>query len=236
MPMDSHEERQPRPTEQSLQTLLAQRLPFWLNLTETEKHAVVAHTRPAAFRAGERVSTPQNPAGIMLVLSGGLRAYIISEEGKQITLFRVNMKESCVLAASGTLSLTTFDVFFDAEEDTSMLIIDASFYAGLMEQNIYVEAFTYHQTVERFSEVMWVMEQVLFMSFDKRLAVFLLDEVARTNSTTLSMTHDEIAHHLGSAREVVSRMLKRFASDGLVLLSRGSIEVTDKQGLYDLIG
>jgi len=78
------------------------------------------------------------------------------------------------------------------------------------------------------------MEQVLFMSFDERLAVFLLDEVARSGSERLQLTHDEIAHHLGSAREVVSRMLKRFADDGLVSLSRGTVEVLNKTALRKL--
>ena len=78
------------------------------------------------------------------------------------------------------------------------------------------------------------MEQVLFMSFDERLAVFLLDEVARNGSDKLQLTHDEIANHLGSAREVVSRMLKRFADDGYVSLSRGTVEVVDKNALRKL--
>ena len=160
---------------------------------------------------------------------------MFSDTGKQITLFRIGTQESCVLAASCALSMITFDVFLDATDDADLLIIDADYFGQLLESNVYVEAFTYRQTAERFSEVMWVMEQVLFMSFDARLAVFLLDEVARTGSEELSLTHDEIARHLGSAREVVSRMLKRFAEDGLVTLSRGALTVIDKAGLRALV-
>lgn len=219
----------------TIQALLAQRLPFWINLSAEEKKALVAHTRYAEFSTGDQVRNPSTPAGVMLVLSGSLRAYMVSDEGKQITLFRVGEQESCVLAASCALSMITFDVFLDATSDTKLLIIDSSFFAHLIEKNVYVEAFSYRQTTQRFSEVMWVMEQVLFMSFDERLAVFLLDEVAHTQSNTLHLTHDEIAHHLGSAREVVSRMLKRFADDGLVKLSRGTISILNKQGLRALI-
>ncbi len=225
----------PIPHQTTIQALLAQRLPFWINLSAEEKKALVAHTRYAEFSAGDQVRNPSTPAGVMLVLSGSLRAYMVSNEGKQITLFRVGEQESCVLAASCALTMITFDVFLDATSDSELLIIDSSFFAHLIEENVYVEAFTYRQTTERFSEVMWVMEQVLFMSFDERLAVFLLDEVARTQSDTLHLTHDEIAHHLGSAREVVSRMLKRFADEGLVKLSRGTIEILSKQGLRALI-
>lgn len=218
----------------TIQTLLSQRLPFWFDLSAKEQTAVVAHTRYVRFSKGDQVRNPSAPAGVMLVLSGSLRAYILSDEGKQITLFRVGEQESCVLAASCALSMITFDVFLDATSDAELLIIDPVFFAQLVESNVYVEAFTYRQTAERFSEVMWVMEQILFMSFDERLAVFLLDEVARSGSDRLQLTHDEIAHHLGSAREVVSRMLKRFADDGLVSLSRGTVEVLNKTALRNL--
>lgn len=219
----------------SLSTLLAQYFPVWLDLTEEEQQALVRHTRLARFEAGERVRDNRTPLGALLMLSGTLRAYMLSEEGKQITLFRVNSQESCVLAASCALSMITFDVFLDALEESELLIIESAYYATLVEQNVYVEAFTYKQTAERFSDVMWVMEQVLFMSFDSRLAVFLLDEIARTGSNTLTLTHTEIADHLCSAREVVSRMLKRFAEEGMVLLSRGSITIRDKDALRSLI-
>lgn len=222
-------------TEQiDIEALLAQRLPFWLDLSEQQKRETIAHTHFAHFSAGDQVRDPSAPAGVMLVLNGSLRAYMLSREGKQITLFRIEQQQSCVLAASCALTLITFDVFLDAELDSDLLIIDPVFYAKLVEDNVYVEAFTYRQTAERFSEVMWVMEQVLFMSFDVRLALFLIDESARAESDTLKLTHDEIAHHLGSAREVVTRMLKRFAADGLVELSRGTVTLKDKGRLREL--
>ena len=222
-------------TDTNLTTLLAQYFPVWLDLTEEEQQALVRHARLARFEAGERVRDNRTPLGALLMLSGALRAYMLSEEGKQITLFRVNSQESCVLAASCALSMITFDVFLDALEESELLIIESAYYATLVEQNVYVEAFTYRQTAERFSDVMWVMEQVLFMSFDSRLAVFLLDEIARTKSDTLTLTHTEIADHLCSAREVVSRMLKRFAEEGMVSISRGLITVLDKDALRSLI-
>ena len=79
------------------------------------------------------------------------------------------------------------------------------------------------------------MQQILFMSFDKRLAIFLLDEVAKNNSDTLKITHEQIAKYMGSAREVVSRMLKYFEGEGIVALSRGGIQLLDKQKLRGLL-
>lgn len=119
----------------------------------------------------------------------------------------------------------------DAAEDIEALIIDPRYFSQLSQENVTVEAYLYRQTAQRFSDCMWVMQQVLFASFDTRLATFLLDEVSRTGSPRLVVTHDEIARHLGSAREVVSRMLKYFEREGLVALSRGAVEVLDRKRL-----
>ena len=97
-----------------------------------------------------------------------------------------------------------------------------------------MEAFAYRLATERFSDVMWTMQQILFMSFDKRLAIFLLDESASLGSDTIKLTHEQIAKLLGSAREVVSRMLKYFAEEGYVRLSRGTVTITDKKALREL--
>lgn len=99
---------------------------------------------------------------------------------------------------------------------------------------MYAEAFTYRQATERFSDCIWVMQQVLFMSFDRRLAVFLSDELARGGQDRIAMTHDQIARHLGTAREVVSRMLKYFEQEGIVELGRGSVTVLDRTRLRNL--
>ena len=88
---------------------------------------------------------------------------------------------------------------------------------------------------ERFSDVMWAMQQILFMSFDKRLAIFLLDESSALHSDELRITHEQIAKLMGSAREVVTRMLKYFSSEGYVTLSRGTVTLTDKAGLKKLL-
>ena len=80
------------------------------------------------------------------------------------------------------------------------------------------------------------MQQILFMSMDKRLAIFLLDELAKTGSDTVKLTHEQIAKYIGSAREVVSRMLKYFSSEGLITSSRSEgIKIVDKKRLRALV-
>ena len=156
---------------------------------------------------------------------------MLSDQGREVTLFHVQPGECCVLAASCILPMITFDIALDAAEDSDLLIVDSQAFGTVSQENIHAEAFTYRQATERFSDCMWVMQQVLFMGLDTRLAIWLLDEVARSGSKTIYATHDEIARHLGSAREAVSRMLKYFAREGLVELARGSVELIDVKRL-----
>ncbi|MBQ9022075.1 MAG: Crp/Fnr family transcriptional regulator [Eggerthellaceae bacterium] len=215
---------------------LKQFFPFWETLTKQQQNALIAGTRPAQFSAGDHVHSGENDCiGVLLVLEGELRAYMLSASGRECTLFRVYENETCVLAATCILKMITFDLFMDAEKDTVLLVIDPDVYARILEENVSMEAYTYKQSADRFSDVMWVMQQQLFMGLDGRLAVFLLDEVARQKGDKLKLTHDEIARHIGSAREAVSRMLKTFADKGIVTLSRGYIEVADKSKLHGLI-
>lgn len=222
-------------SETPLQQHLRENLPFWEELSDEQRQSLAFATRPLAARAGDRVQGGGSGcAGVVVALSGSLRAYMLSEGGKEITLFRVEPGESCVLAASCILPMITFDIALDAATDIEALVIDPRYFSQLAQESTAVEAFLYRQTAQRFSDCMWVMQQVLFASFDARLATFLLDELARTGSSRIAMTHDEIARHLGSAREVVSRMLKYFEREGLVRLSRGAVDIIDRRGLLAL--
>lgn len=218
-----------------IEKFLSQALPFWAQLDAQQQSVLAAGTRQAKFEKGAHVHSGENDCiGVLLVLSGELRAYMLSATGRECTLFRVRAGESCVLAATCVLHMITFDLFLDAEQDTVLLAIDPEVYARVIDECLAAEAFTYRQTADRFSEVMWVMQQQLFMGLDGRLSVFLLDEVARSGSDSLQLTHDEIARHIGSAREAVSRMLKDFAERGIVELARGKVNITDKAALRKL--
>jgi CRP/FNR family transcriptional regulator len=107
-------------------------------------------------------------------------------------------------------------------------------YQQLCRQNIFAENFTDKLVIDSFSDVMWAMEQILFMSFDKRLAIFLSDETSRNQTDTVELTHEQIAKYIGSAREVVSRMLKYFVQEGIVELSRKGVRVIDKKKLKEI--
>lgn len=167
--------------------------------------------------------------------SGQIRVYIISEEGRIVTLYRLHAGEVCVLSASCLLDSIVFDVVIEAAEDTDVTLIPATVLHQLAQKNPYVELFLAKTANERFSDVMWTMQQILFMGADKRVAIFLWDEISKTGKATITYTHDEVARYIGSAREVVTRILKYFAEDGVVKLSRGKIEILDKDKLKSYV-
>lgn len=205
---------------------------FWEHLTADEKALLGENTRTVKFVKGAGVHNENNDcAGILLIKSGQLRTYMLSDDGREITLYRMFAGDVCVMSAACVLDAVTFDVFIDAEEDTELLLINTYAFNRLAGENIYVKCFAYEQATTRFSDVMWAMQQILFMSVDQRLAIFLIDELAKDNSNSLRITHEQIARYMGSAREVVSRMLKYFEQEGIVKLSRGGLEVIDKKKL-----
>ena len=211
-------------------------LNFWDNLCETEKELMANKITVLSYDKGYNLNNPDECLGLLLIKKGELRVYILSEEGREVTLYRLTQGETCVLSASCLINNITFDVHIKAEADTKAFILDTATLSKLSEQNVYVENFTYKKTIERFSDVMWAVEQILFMTFDKRLAIFLLDEMAKNKSTEITLTQEQIAKYIGSAREVVSRMLKSFQSQGIVELERGKIQVKDPKKLKEIIG
>lgn len=211
---------------------LACGFPFWSKLTADQQDALCRTTRPVQYSKGARVHSPlESCVGILLLRSGQLRAYILSEDGRDITLYRLFAGEVCIMSASCVLDSVNFDLYIDAEEDTEAYCIGAGAFRSLMQQNVEVRCYAYQMTAERFSDTMWTMQQILFMSADRRLAILLTDELAKTGGDQLRMTHDQIARYMGSAREVVSRLLKYFAQEGIVSLSRGGLTVLDKPRL-----
>ena len=208
---------------------------FWDKLTPEQQDFLWENLYPVSYQKGDIIHNGEYSCiGVVLIKTGGLRVFMLSSEGKEITLYRLGPQEVCILSASCILQNITFDVCVEAESDTEALLIPSAQYQKLIKQNIYAENFTYSLVVDRFSNVMWAMEQLLFMRFDKRLAIFLLDELSKTGNPRISLTHEQIAKYMGSAREVVSRMLKYFAKEGMIEMSRGGIRILDKEQLREL--
>ena len=122
----------------------------------------------------------------------------------------------------------------EAEKDTDLWIIPAEVYRGIMEESAPVANYTNELMASRFSEVMWLIEQIMWKSLDKRVAAFLLEESRIEGTEELRLTHETIANHLGSHREVITRMLRYFQSEGMIKLSRGAVRVLDPVRLEEL--
>lgn len=209
---------------------------FWGKLSANERELVKQNTAKVTYTKGYNLHSADNEClGVLLIQSGELRVYILSEDGREVTLYRLTHGDVCILSASCILNSISFDVYIDAEVDTDVLLLNIGTFSKLTKNNIYVENYAYKNAMERFSDVMYAMEQILFITFDKRLATFLLDEIRKNKSPNIYLTQEQIAKYVGSAREVVSRMLKSFQSQGMIEQSRGLIRVIDKEKLNNLV-
>lgn len=211
-------------------------IPFWSKLSENEKSLVLRSTVIRSYAKGTDIyGFRESCLGMIYIINGSIRVYILSDEGREITLFRYESGETCVLSSSCVIDQITFDTHMEAESDCTLMILNSGSFRKLTDQNIFVRCYMYETLSERFSSVMWTMQQILFERFDSRLASFLISEYERTGSVEIRMTHEQIAQYVNSAREVVARMMKRFSSDGLVELKRGTVILKNTAELKKLI-
>ena len=211
--------------------------PFWGQLTAVQQERFRQSMKKRTVKKGTIISHgSRDCTGLILVDEGRLRAYISSEEGKEITVFRLLDMDICLFSASCIIRSLQFDIIIEAETDTSLWIIPPMTYKSLMEESAPVANFTNELMASRLSDVMWLVEQIMWKSLDKRVAAFLLEESALEGSDTIQMTHEMIANHLGTHREVITRMLRYFQSEEIVRLSRGAVRLLDRQRLEKIAG
>lgn len=211
-------------------------LPYWKYLSDDEKEYVLQNATMQRYEAGTILhGGGKKCLGMIFVLKGSIRAYLLSKEGREVTLFRLHAKDSCVLSASCAINQITFETQMTVEEECDLLLVDAGAFSLLAEQNVHVRCFLYELATQRFSTIVWVLQQIVFARFDQRLASFLLSEIERTGTDRIYFTQSQIAQHVNSAREVVSRTLKRFAADGMVEMKRGYILLKDTTALRQLL-
>ena len=204
----------------------------WSRLTPGQQNRLLEQLQERQVRKGTVLhSGSEDCTGLLLIKSGQLRAYILSKEGREITIYRLFDRDLCLFSASCVMKSIQFDVTVTAEKDTEFWVIPAEVYRQLMEQSTVVANYTNEIMSARFSEVMWLMEQIMWKSMDRRVAAFLLEEAAIESTSRLNITHETIANHLGTHREVITRMLRYFQNEGLVQLSRGAVELLDSKGL-----
>ena len=209
--------------------------PIWNRMSDDHRNRIMQVIDLKKIKQGTVVHDGSPDClGMLLVKSGQLRAYLLNDEGREITICRFFEMDICLFTAACVMPNMQFDIFIEAEKDTEIWIIPACLYKNLMDESLVVANYAHDLITNHFSELMWLMEQIMWKSFDKRLAKFLLEESALEESDSLKITHEKIANHMGTAREVVTRMLRYFQSEDMIRLTRGTVDIRDKKRLTKL--
>ncbi len=210
-------------------------LPIWDKLSEAQQNRILGSAACRQIKKGTVIHNgDMDCTGLLLVRCGQLRAYILSDEGREVTIYRLFDRDICLFSASCMLRSIQFDITIEAEKDTDLWVIPAETYREIMEESAPLANYTNEIMASRFTEVMWLVEQIMWKSMDRRIAAFLLEEVSIEKTKRLAITHETIARHLGTHREVITRMLRYFQGEGMVRLSRGIVEITAAEKLEAL--
>ena len=213
----------------------AEHFPIWNKLTTDQQTRLSDLAQLREVKSGTVLHDGSASClGLILVRSGQLRAYMLSGEGREVTICRFFDMDICLFSASCVMPNMQFDIFIEAEKDSEVWVVPACLYQNLMDESLAVANYSRNLITNHFSELMWLMEQIMWKSFDKRLASFLLEESAVEGTDSLKITHEKIANHMGTAREVVARMLRYFQSEGMVRLNRGTVDIIDTKKLQKL--
>lgn len=214
------------------QTELTALIPFYKELKPLQIELILQTAQEIMFEAGKIISAHSGSCqGFIIVKSGLISASMISEDGREAELFTLGSGELCILSASCIFLPKTFHVQMTAEKTSQIMIIPSSTVEKLREQNMHVELFAYNTMTARFADVMNAVEELLFVSVEKRLAKILVS----SRSGTVFITQEALAKKLGTAREVVSRTLSSFKARGFVNVKRGQIEISNKSALQKLM-
>lgn len=216
--------------------LLEKHLEFWSLLTLEQKKFIINNSNSLVFHKDQLLlSQTHKCLGLLFIKIGTLRAYIISDEGKELTLYNLENKSISILSASCILPFITFNVFLGTREHCEVIQIPPDVLKKINEDNILIEAFCYKKTAKILSTITQQIYKTAFNSLDRRLATFLIEETNRLNNNSLNITHEEIANHIGSSREVVSRTLKNFSNKEYIIFSRKNLIILNKNELKRLI-
>lgn len=210
---------------------VAQFFPFWQGLTAGQRDALQQAAQLQRCAAKSRLNAKESCVGLVAVVSGRVRVYTTSRQGREVTLFRLLAYDMCLFSASCLFRSASFEIMLEAQEDTEFLLIPAPVYDKLRRENLAAANYTAELLAQRVSDLMEIMEQWMNQSLAQRIGSFLLEEAELSAGGELALTHEEIAHHIGTAREVVSRQLKLLSAEGLVRVTRGKIILSDADAM-----
>lgn len=209
---------------------------FWNSLNDNQKKRLNNSWRMELINKNQQIYRLSDGCkGLLIVRKGCLRVYIVSDEGRDVTLYRLFPGDICVLSAACLMEEIDADVLIEAMEDTECVTIPSVDLKQIMKENLILDDFVYRKTAERLSDVIWTIQQILFKKVDQRIARYLWDEMIRQNSVVLSIRHDDIAKNIGSVREIVTKILKQMSQNKIIKSGYGKIEILNKEKLHKMI-
>ena len=211
-----------------LKEVFEKAFPFWDSLTEEEQTEMILGTTKNICRKKTRLHFGGGEcAGVQIIEKGRARIFITSPNGGDITLFRLMDGDVSILSAACMLNGMDVELDMEMETDCVVYTIPKRLYKSLYDENGSVKDYTMEMISEKFSDIMWLFNQFVFSNVASRLAGALLEHRAMEGSDILPVTHEVLARDAGTAREVVTRLLKQFQEDGMVRLTRGKVEILD---------
>ncbi len=204
---------------------LLEHMPFLNRADDRLRQSLFDKASIATLEKGQHVCHEGSDCThLAIMLSGTVRVYKLGENGKEITLYRVALGESCILTASCILSHVPFPAFAICDTDVEAALIPASDVRRWLSESTVWQDYIFGLVATRLSNIIQVVEDVVFRRMDKRIADHLYNRMSYSGKTLL-VTHQEIASELGTSREVVSRILKEFEQDAIIKVSRGTIDL-----------
>lgn len=208
--------------------LLEQAFTFWMKLTKYQQEQMIDHLGKIERKKGEiHYHGDKDCSGVEIIKSGRARIFLTSPSGGEITLYRLLAGDVCILSAACMIKNLNLETHVEYEEDTVTYYIPKLLFKEISDLNPEVKEYVLELVSEKFSDVMWLFNQFMFTNMAKRLADALLEHHALAGNEHIQITHEALAKDLGTAREVVTRLLKQFQLDGIVHLARGTITILD---------
>lgn len=213
-------------------TQLLEKYPALAAGTDAECRKLLDNVQPVNYKKEDVIFRPADPCqNFMWLLEGSVRVYKHSEDGREVTLYRVNAGDLCILSLNGLMNGRSFPAEAKAETDVYGLMITGQDFKWALSHSEGFRNYLMQMMSERLSEIMTLAEEICFHPLDLRLACLLGQLFERSKGEPLDMTHITLAHELGTSREVVSRILKKLESQDCIRLSRGRIYLVSEQGL-----
>ena len=215
-----------------MKELLQEALPFWDDLSKKEQDLLADNVIEGDLKKGDMLHYGgRECAGIQIIESGQTRVYVTSPQGGELTLFRLIDGDVSILSAACMMRGLDIEIDMEIEKDSHIVTLPKQIFKNISDTNVAVKDYMLELLSEKFSDVMWLFNQFVFSNVASRLADAILEHRALEGSDEFAITHDALARDLGTAREVVTRLLKQFQLEGLVELSRGKIKVIDAKRL-----